>query len=93
MPQKGAGSSIPSSVCERASRVVKTISFPLSVVDAAHVDDLLDLVTSVEGVMAALVEAAAPGLCVRVRSDHSALLVREELRTALAASGSGLARA
>jgi hypothetical protein len=70
---------------------VKTLSFPLAVLDAANVDDLLDLVTSVEGVVAALVEKEAPGLQVLVRSDHSALLVREELRGALAAGWGGAA--
>ncbi|MEA3201259.1 MAG: hypothetical protein QOE90_2687 [Thermoplasmata archaeon] len=72
---------------------VKSLSFPLTVLDAANVADLLDLVTRVDGVVAALVERDQPGLQVLVRSDHSALLVREELRTALFLSGGSPARA
>ncbi|GEM_PF-4642764 len=76
-----------------AFRRVKTLSFPLAVLDAANVEDLLDLVTSMDGVVAALVERDAPGLQVLVRSDHSALLVREGLRSALAAGWAGAAHA
>lgn len=69
-----------------ALRLVKTLSFPLAVLDAANVEDLLNLVTSVDGVVAALVEREGPGLQILVRSDASALLVREELRAALSAA-------
>ena len=70
---------------------VKSLHFPLAVLDAANVDALLDLVTAVEGVMAVLVERDAPGLRVLVRSGQSALLVREALRGALASGGAALA--
>lgn len=72
---------------------MKTLRFPLQVVDVAHLHALLDLATSVEGVMAALVDAEAPELAVMVRSDASALLVREELRGALAAGWTSAALA
>ena len=59
-------------------RVVKTFRLHLPVVDAAHVEELLDMVTDVDGVVAALVEADAT-LHVVVSKDASALLVREQL--------------
>ncbi|HEX2021909.1 MAG TPA: hypothetical protein VHH36_04305 [Candidatus Thermoplasmatota archaeon] len=70
---------------------MKTIRFELPVLDADDVDDLLDLVTDVEGVVAAEVDARLPALDVVVASDACALLVREELVGALGASWPGAA--
>lgn len=70
---------------------MKTLRFPLVVVDAAHLDELLDLATSVDGVVAALVDAAEPALQVMLRADASPLLVREELRSALVSSAGAVA--
>lgn len=64
---------------------MKTFRLHLPVIDAAHVDELLSLVTDVDGVVAAMVEADAT-LQVVVRGDASALLVREQLLGVAAAS-------
>lgn len=66
---------------------MKTFRLHLPVIDAAHVDELLDLVTDVDGVVAALVDSDAT-LCVVVRQDASALLVREQLMGVVAATAS-----
>ena len=58
---------------------MKTLRFHLPVVDAAHPAAVLDLVTSVRGVVAALLDAPASKLEVMVASEHCALLVKEEL--------------
>ena len=63
--------------------VVKTIRFHLPVLALGETSDLLDLVTSVAGVAAALVDVDESRLDVVVESDACGLLVREELRSAL----------
>lgn len=65
---------------------MKTLRFQLAVLAYTETSDLLDLVTSVHGVAAALVDVRSAQLEVVVQSDASALLVQEELRAALATS-------
>jgi hypothetical protein len=60
-------------------RSVKTFRLHLPVVDTAHVDQLLDLVTDVDGVVGALLDTQSGMLHVMVARDASALLVREQL--------------
>ncbi|HUR67996.1 MAG TPA: hypothetical protein VM370_02030 [Candidatus Thermoplasmatota archaeon] len=62
---------------------VKTFRLHLPVIDSAHVDELLDLVTDTDGVVAALLEDET--LHVVVSSTASALLVREQLMGVAAA--------
>lgn len=62
---------------------VKTLRFELPVLASDDVHALLDLVTDVDGVVAAQVDDRRAVLDVVVRSDASALLVREELLSAL----------
>ena len=59
--------------------VVKTFRLHLPVVDVAHVDELLQIVTDVDGVVGALIEPDSATLHVVVARDASALLVREQL--------------
>lgn len=63
----------------RPVRVVKTFRLHLPVVDTAHVDELLDLVTDVDGVVGALLDPGTATLHVVVSREASALLVREQL--------------
>lgn len=72
---------------------VKTLRFRLPVLDLDDVDQLLEFVTDVDGVMAALVDAAAAEIDVVVSSEASALLVREEVHQALLAGWNGVAAA
>ena len=58
---------------------VKTFRLHLPVIDTAHIDELLQLVTGVEGVVGALVEPESATLHVVVSRAASALLVREQL--------------
>ena len=64
---------------------MKTLRFHLPVLASGDLDGYLGLVTEVEGVVAALVDHARARLEVVVRSDASALLVREQLEDALLA--------
>lgn len=65
--------------------VVKTIRVELPVIAEGDVDALLDLVTDVDGVIAAIVRDHAT-LEVVVASDAIALRVREELRAVIHAA-------
>lgn len=58
---------------------MKTIRIPLLVLEEGDVPELLDVVTGVEGVVAALIDESDACLEVVVRSDASALHVREQL--------------
>lgn len=62
---------------------MKTLRFQLPVLDTEALEEYLDLVTNVPGVMAALVDAPRAALDVIVASSASALMLREELRAAL----------
>lgn len=62
---------------------MKTLRLHLPVLDAADVSEYLDLLTDVDGVVAAIVDEPAAAVEVIVRSDASALLVREQLHMAL----------
>lgn len=66
-------------------RAVKTLRLQLRVLDPAESAELLDLVTTVDGVLAALVDATNATLEVVVSSEASALHVREQLWSALRA--------
>lgn len=63
---------------------MKTLRFQLPVLDAEAAEDYLELVTDVDGVVAALVDAPSAALDVLVSSEACALIVRSELRAALA---------
>lgn len=65
---------------------MKTLRFQLPVLDATDVGPMLDLVTRVEGVIAALVDAHTAEVDVVVASEASAMLVKHEIVTALAAA-------
>ena len=67
---------------------MKTIRIPLHVLEAGEVPELLDVVTDVEGVVAALIDASDACLEVIVRSDASALHVREQLNLLVHAAAS-----
>lgn len=67
-------------------RVVKTLRFQLPVLDASDVGSVLDLVTRVDGVIAALVDAHSAEVDVVVASAASAILVKNEIVNALAAA-------
>ena len=62
---------------------MKTLRLQLHVLDPAESAELLDLVTDVDGVVAALVDADNASLEVVVASAASALHVREQLRDTL----------
>jgi hypothetical protein len=62
---------------------MKLLRFQLPVLDVDDGQDLLDLVTRVPGVVAALVDEPAATLSVAVSSDASALLVRGQVEDAL----------
>lgn len=62
---------------------MKTIRVPLYVVAEGEVQGMLDLVTDLDGVVAALVDETSATLEVVVASDASALHVREQLRSAV----------
>lgn len=62
---------------------MKTLRIELPVLDARDVDGLLDLVTDVRGVVAALVDVAAARIDVVVASGAAVLLVKEEVTQAL----------
>lgn len=64
---------------------VKTIRIPLHVIDLEDMDGLLDIVTDVEGVVAALLDVDGATLDVVVSRDASALHVREQLVAVAAA--------
>jgi hypothetical protein len=66
---------------------VKTFRLQLPVIDALHIADLLDLVTDVDGVVAAMVGPDAT-LQVVVRADTSVLMVREQLLGVASAAAS-----
>ena len=59
---------------------VKTIRVKLNVLDAADATEMLDRVTKLDGVVAALLDLPAAALEVVVARSASALLVREQLR-------------
>lgn len=63
---------------------MKTLRLHLPVLDAEESDEMLDLVTDVDGVVAALVDETTATLEVVVSSEASALLVKEQLVRALA---------
>lgn len=65
---------------------MKTLRFHLPVLDAADADVLLDLVTRIDGVVAALVAREDARVDVLVASRASALLVREQVRSAMLAA-------
>lgn len=62
---------------------MKTLRIELPVLDARDVDGLLDLVTDVRGVVAAMVDVAAARIDVVVASGAAVLLVKEEVTQAL----------
>lgn len=64
---------------------MKTIRVQLPVVASGDVDEMLDRVTALDGVVAALLDVAGAALEVVVSRQASALHVREQLR-ALTAS-------
>lgn len=66
---------------------MKTFRLQLPVIDALHIADLLDLVTDVDGVVAAMVGPDAT-LQVVVRADTSVLMVREQLLGVASAAAS-----
>lgn len=61
---------------------MKTFRFPLHVIDAQTIGALLDMVTDIDGVVAALVQESSATLEVVVSRDASALLVREQVWSA-----------
>ena len=65
---------------------MKTLRIQLSVLAVDDEADLLDAVTAVPGVVAALVDEAAASIEVVVSRDASALLVERAVREALLAS-------
>ena len=67
---------------------VKTIRIPLHVLYEDDVAQLLDVVTDVDGVVAALLDESDASLQVVVRSDASALHVREQLSILVHAAAS-----
>ena len=69
-------------------RIVKTIRIPLHVLAEDDVAELLDVVTDVEGVVAALLDESDASLQVVVHSDASALHVREQLSVLVHAAAS-----
>lgn len=71
--------------------VVRTLRFLLPVVDQSDLHAVLDVVTRVDGVMAALVDGGEPALEVVVASEASALLVKSEVLQALLTAPSALA--
>lgn len=71
-----------------AGLVVKTIRIPLHVLAENDVAELLDVATDVEGVVAALIDEQNAILEVVVRSDASALHVREQLSMLVHAAAS-----
>lgn len=70
-------------VAKRPSFSVKTLRIDLPVLDPSDVDGLLDLVTDVEGVVAAMVDLEAARIEVVVASGAALLLVKEEVTQAL----------
>lgn len=61
-------------------RNVKTIRVQLPVVASGDVDEMLDRVTALDGVVAALLDVAGAALEVVLARQASALHVREQLR-------------
>lgn len=58
---------------------MKTLRLHLPVLDPAEAGEMLEIVTGIDGVVAALVDAATATLDVVVSRDASALHVREQL--------------
>lgn len=69
---------------------MKSLRLQLPVIAESDADELLDLVTAVEGVVGALVDVSTATLEVLLSRATSALLVREQLSHALAGSRSAL---
>lgn len=69
---------------ERADGAVKSLRLHLPVLDESDAEELLDMVTGIDGVVAALVDASTATLEVMLAHASSALLVREQLVRALA---------
>lgn len=72
---------------------VKSFRLQLPVLAESDADELLEMVTEVDGVVAALVDASTATLEVMLAHASSALLVREQLTRALAGGWGALSSA
>ncbi len=64
-------------------RGVKTLRLHFPVLDVADVDDMLEMVTEIDGVVAAMVDEDLAYLDVAVESEACGLLVQEQVMQAL----------